>query len=163
MFSWCSRSGSACLLFRRMTSVFAMLIWSPVFLASSVTRHSFSCASCASCGLWERRLVLFVKSSSSSCFTKVHWMPVLSPGVDCFLTQSTTVMEIAGERKPPWLTPVCTLKGSVSLPSWMSALRASREKAVWACCHSWLQRPDGRSDSSLARKVGTNVKELGCW
>ena len=44
MSSWCSRTGSCCLLFTLMTTVFPMLICRPVFSASAATRHSFSCA-----------------------------------------------------------------------------------------------------------------------
>ena len=79
MFSWCSCSGSSCLLLTLMASVFPMLIWSPVFSAFAATRQSFSRASCC---LWERRLMSSAKSRSSSCFVKVHWMPVLWPTVD---------------------------------------------------------------------------------
>ena len=42
MFSWCSRSGSSCLLLTLMASVFPMLIWSPVFSASAANQQSFS-------------------------------------------------------------------------------------------------------------------------
>ena len=47
MSSWCSHTGSCCLLFTLVTSVFQMLICRPVFSASAATRHSFSCASCS--------------------------------------------------------------------------------------------------------------------
>ena len=56
-------------LLKRMASVFPMLIWSPVSPASSATRRSFSCASCC---LWEKKLMSLAKSRSCSCFMKVH-------------------------------------------------------------------------------------------
>ena len=96
MSSWCSYTWSCCLLFTLMTSVFPMLICRPVFSASAATRHSFSCASCC---LWERRLVSSEKSRSSSCFVKVHWMPVL--------LQSTTIRKIF--RQKALYNPTCFL------------------------------------------------------
>jgi hypothetical protein len=105
------------LLFTLMASVFPMLIWSPVFPASSATRQGFSCASWC---LWERRLMSSAKSRSSSCQVKVHWIPVLRPAVDCRITQSTTIRKTVGKSRQLWRTPVCTVKGSVSFPSWIT-------------------------------------------
>ena len=103
MSSWCSHTGSCCLLFTLMTSVFPMLICRPVFSASTATQHSFSCASC---GLLERRLMSSAKTRSFSCFVKVHWMPVLLPAVDCLMTQSTIMQPAFTIRLTPstnWL------------------------------------------------------------
>ena len=57
-------------------SVFPVLILRPVFSVAAATRPKFSCASCC---LWERRLISSAKSRSSSCLANVHWISVLWP------------------------------------------------------------------------------------
>ncbi|KAH3883460.1 hypothetical protein DPMN_007417 [Dreissena polymorpha] len=97
----------------RITSVFLMLIFRPVFSASSACRVSFDCACCC---LWGRRLMSSAKSRSSRCLVKVHWMPVLLPSVVLLMIQSMMIRKIVGESIQPCLTPVFTAKGSVSFP-----------------------------------------------
>ena len=98
-FCWCNHTGSWCLLFTLTTFVFPMLIWMPVLIASSVTQHSFSCASCC---LLERRLMSSAKSRSCSCLVNVYWMSVFLPAVDCLMIQSITIRNFAGLSKQPW-------------------------------------------------------------
>ena len=59
-------------------------------------------------------LISSAKSRSSSDEVSVHWIPLFCPSFVCLISQSIARTKRTGERMHPCLTPVCTLKLSVS-------------------------------------------------
>ena len=82
------------------------------------TVFSSSVFSCICWWLCERRARSSAKSTSSNWLQGVHWIPFLLYFVVFFMIQSMASRNKNGDRRHPCLTPVFTMKESVSCPAW---------------------------------------------
>ena len=96
--------------------VFVLLL---LMLSPSCVDTVFSCSvfSCICLWLCERRARSSGKSRSSYWLHGVHWIPFLLFFVVFFMIQSMASRNRNGDRRHPCLTPVFTMKESVSCPA----------------------------------------------
>uniref|UniRef100_A0A8D9BHR6 Uncharacterized protein n=1 Tax=Cacopsylla melanoneura TaxID=428564 RepID=A0A8D9BHR6_9HEMI len=93
--------------------VFDVFILSPTFRPSFFRSWIFPFISSI---LWLIKQMSSAKSRSSICWVSLHCMP-LGVVITLLITPSRTMRKIIGEIWQPCLTPVCTWKGSLTLPS----------------------------------------------